>query len=71
MKTYDYKDETKDVRGKVTSIPMFKDFTIFNLDRKIKRYQWTSVNVRRLEKRGYSHNTKPGWSYVNDREEYI
>ena len=39
MKTYDYKDETKDVRGKVTSISMFKDFTIFNLDRKIKRYQ--------------------------------
>ena len=59
MKTYDYKDETKDVRGKVTSIPLFKGFTILCLDGAIKRHKRTSVNVGRLEERGNLDNTKP------------
>ena len=62
MKTYDYKDETKDVKGKVSLIsrPALCEIDLMsflaNLDRETQRYHWASDHAPGLEKCGERHN---------------
>ena len=57
MKTYDYKDETKDVRGKVTSNIPLQLLLTFDLDWETKRHKWAATNAGRLEECSYSDHT--------------
>lgn len=65
MKTYDYKDETKDVKGKVKfHRPNLLDWT--------SQYRaGTSVLVAGPKKRYEPNHTQLGRSYANDWKEHF
>lgn len=52
MKHYDYKDETKDVRGKVNSLSNIAQINQFLIDWKAECNQRIAVNAERSEKCG-------------------
>lgn len=70
MKNYDYKDEGRDVKGKV----IFKSFNFINLihvDRETQRNPRAPTNALGLEKCDGPNHSQLGRGHANDRKEYI
>ena len=66
MKNYDYKDETKDVKGKVSSNSTHPD-----VDRTPERYPRIAANALRPKECSITHYPQPRRSDANDREEHL
>ena len=76
MKTYDYKDEQKDVKGKVSDdfLPTYHFLTsmrLKTLDRATERDHWAPSHALRLENRCERHHPQPRRSHADDREEHF
>ena len=65
MKTYDYKDETKDVKGKV----IYHSYNL--LDWTSQHSAGVAIVVAGLEKRYQPNHTQPGRSNADDWKEHF
>lgn len=66
MKIYDYKDESRDVKGKVSS-----NLPVTFVDRKTERNHRVTTNAPGLKERSKSNHSQPRRSYADDWEKYL
>lgn len=64
MKTYDYTDETKDVKGKVKNLNNFSE-------RKNQRNQRITKFTIGVEERNVADHSKPRRGHADDREKHF
>jgi len=69
MQSFDYKDEQKDVKGKVSNLLISYELSV--IDRPPVSYQRATADSLRLEKCSQPHYSKFGWSYPNDWKKHF
>ena len=71
MKVYDYNDETKDVKGKVSLLACGARLTTLRADGTAERDQRAAEPTLRPEKRCVADNPSPGRGDADDRKEHL